>query len=352
MKIAAGSIFSDSWDILPAAVANLVSLGVEDFYLIDHLSQENRGDELSALFADKARVRVARKMTAPFLQGRTMSILAEAARRDGFSHFIPFDSDEFLDISESGGTHPPSLRHWISSEGAGELGGLLVPVINYVQSSAVESFTHSDLASASFIVENYSRPDQEWRDFLVRGGSPLLRPSNPKVLFRLALEEGQEIRAVGEGNHSVKIVDDQHQELILPTSTALRVRHLPYRSRASLSSKRNLGRRRKAAGFDPTIGIQNQLLAARSDSALDALWEQVSYRGEGKMPRLALGRDSALIADPGLASVLQRVQSLEVDLEAWAKSKNRNAEFSPGPDRSSLQEQLFSLALDSPVGFP
>jgi len=352
MKIAAGCVFSDSWEILPAAIANLVSLGVEDFYLIDHMSVRNHGSELRSMFSDYARINLARKISTPFLQGRMMSILAELARRDGFDYFVPFDSDEFLDAHVSCGHAASSIGNLISREGIGEEHGLLMPLVQYVQSVEVQKFTVSSLFSARFIVENTRMGDGLWRKFLSDGGTPLLRPANPKIILNLnRLDDGQ-FYVVTEGNHSIQIGGPNQQNPIIVRSENVCLRHLPYHSQAGLVTKQNLGRRRRDAGFNATIGVQNQNLAELSDSGLKRYWKRVSYQKDETLATGVVGTKIPLIQDSGLASVLERIQSLGIDLDALGQVESRDADVLENCENSRFKEQILSVSIDSPAGFP
>ena len=291
MKICGIACVKDSRELLQATMTHLVLNGISDFYLYDHGSDPALAGALSSAFrAGGVRVRILRKETPRYFQRAMVSALTELARMDGFETALAFDADEFWCSTVPGRT----LVEQISMEMTAGLDALGVPVVNYVQHRGVSAFTVDSLKTCRYAVEPSADPARPARERVDAGAPFVAMPFPAKVIARLACD----IRFT-EGNHGITRSQDESAQA---EASGIVVRHLSLSARGDLAVKREQGRRRIAAGFDPEIGWQLQRLAFRSDEELDAYWDNNSWHlaDDG---RVLVGDYDRLIEDSALVGI-------------------------------------------------
>jgi hypothetical protein len=291
MKICGIACVKDSRELLLATMTHLVLNGISDFYLYDHGSDPALAGALSTAFrAGGVRVRVLRKETPRYFQRAMIGALTELARVDGFDTALAFDADEFWCSTVPGHL----LVEQISIEMTAGLDALRVPVVNYVQHRGVSTFSVDSMRTCRYAVQPCADPARPARERVDAGAPFVAMPFPSKVIARLA----SDIRFT-EGNHSITRSQDEGAQA---EASGIVVRHLSLSARGDLAVKREQGRRRIAAGFDPEVGWQLQRLAFRSDEELDAYWDNNAWHlaDDG---RVLVGDYDRLIEDDALVGI-------------------------------------------------
>lgn len=342
IRISAGVVFRDDWEILKLSIANLCLLGVSRFFVIDHLSNEDRAREVIASLGTSAEITFLKKTTTPFLQGRMMSLLATLAKDEGFDVFIPFDADEFHDAIDGLQTSfSAELESWFSG---GEASHLHLPVRDYVQASDVLVFDGSSLRTATWRVSSELTPS-EWEEYVRRGGSALIHRKRSKIIVRLSGRNAPALPMIEEGSHALESCGDECGEGH-SWSTTLLVRHLPFYAAEVVARKRTHRAGRLAAGFSIEIGLQNNVLQEISDSD-SAIWMRNS-----QTDGFAGDTDVSLDKDDGLIELYRRL--VDSGFTQEKKALRGNSRVKSREDRSSdnLIQKAFEWALDNSIGFP
>ncbi|MEO0024255.1 MAG: hypothetical protein RL196_696 [Actinomycetota bacterium] len=340
-RVAAGTVFYRTEDILVSAIWNLVSQGILDFYLIRH---DEPGTEIETLldeFRGHARIRLVSKTTAPFVQGRMMTFLAQAARADGFDVFVPFDSDEFLQNA----TDAPPLLEQLGVLARSKDVAWLLTCKDLVQESTVDIFSEPHLLSAKFACQKrigFAPSDSAEISHL---GQRFAEPAGQKVIINLNCLPSDNDFHIYEGQHSLYVRSKSTQGRPIET---LAIAHLPYRSRQNLFDRKNQARRRSAAGFGANVGTHQRVHLLASPETLNAQWRELSWVQNESGFSFATPNDAIeLVADESLARVAARIsefgkQALCVEeTQSWNESSS-NQRFA---------QQIIDMAIDSENGF-
>jgi hypothetical protein len=340
VRIAAGTVFYSTETVLMEAMWNLVAQGVTDFFLLCHDSLPTTGD--FAQFAGVANIRLAYKRTDPFLQGRMMTSLAEAAKRSGFDVFIPFDSDEFPASSADTSPLREQVEAWVS---AGESAALAIDYRNYLLPNRVEEFSADKLRLANQTarptkVKNYTNPSV--------GSSSVEIVSDTKIWVNLRLIPEYNRFSITEGSHALYI-DGQLQKPI--RAEGLRMGHLPYAGYQNLIKSKAHASRLQAAGFDKSVGALKYQLCGRDEATVLALWREKSWiEVDGKIRSANPELETEFSYGDDLERAADRIASAR---EATAK---RKAPTQPASDFSKSDPEflqlLLDIAIDSDTGFP
>jgi hypothetical protein len=274
-----------------------------------------------------------------------------------FDVFIPFDSDEFFDADTDG---LPSFSEIICLWALAQKSFTLrIPMHDYVQSSAVDHFSARELSAAEYATVPPIMSTEQSRQLLHAGGSHLRRPQSFKVILNLSLVLPSDGIYISKGNHSAAIITSEGHRGESLLSSALIVRHLPYRSRDEMLSRKSLASRPNEGDYNKILSVHNRLFKSRSAPELDAYWRASSWSISAENASAHLTPATVqLVADPGLAIVLAHILEKGLPTELGdvpptsspaspANSASRPATFQP-----DFREILLSVAVDSPVGFP
>jgi hypothetical protein len=340
LRVAAGTVFFESEDILRLAVWNLVAQGVEDFFFIIHNNVTDAALDILAEFDGHARIRLASKPTAPFLQGRMMSMLAEHARAEGFDVFIPFDSDEFFQPIDGAKPLLDQLTEWFSDD---SVPALALAYTDHLQDTRVEEFTEEALASAKYApVEKPEAKGALADDDISR----FFLHSKQKVIVNLHALPSWGNYFIVEGSHKLEI-DGAYP--VMATSTGIHIAHVPYRSRENLFSRKTQAANRQAAGFGATAAGRLRIIGKADLDAMDLQWRRVTWK---------IGTDGAELAEPNqrlrLVESNQIARCIErIDAAKAAKpSLTRETPAQRAAADAEFANRLFSYAVDAKVGFP
>jgi hypothetical protein len=329
--IAAGGVFSDSWDVIPIVIGNLILGGVKDFFFILHNSDSDLTVELQELFSDSANIHFLLKPSEPFFQGTMMTFLANWARWEGFDIFIPIDSDEFLLSESSEYKVVDFLKKWYQNE---DSLALKVPLMNYVQSKDVYDFNSKTALNSNYLAVARSEAMSETKEAVFSGGSIVNKGTETKVVVKLTPNSSLEI---SEGSHYITSGGDLMEG---DSQGNLFIAHLPYRSRNSMIVKVRGGQNLIRAQFQEDTGWQNQMLVGFNEDELDEIWSRNSFeRGLDGSVRLAKGSDQ-LEFDERLALAIKNVLHT-FDYEHWMllvdQTKNdEHTKFQLGVDVSLI----------------
>lgn len=138
MRLAAGCQFRAADDTLPVVVANLVALGFDLIYLVDHLNESIPLPLLQRLTEGRCQLRVIRKDSVPFAQAGVHSLLMRLAQSAGAHAYLPVDADEFPAPLPGRPSLRETVHRWLVEA---RTGALLLPVQNYVQRRDVDRWT-------------------------------------------------------------------------------------------------------------------------------------------------------------------------------------------------------------------
>lgn len=339
LKVAAGTVFFGSKDILRLAIWNLIAQGIEYFYLIHHDEASDFDKAFVAEFSGRAKIRFANKSTPAFMQGRMVTILAEIARRDGFEVFIPFDSDEFLVNLEGS----PTLLEQLESKliGENEL-GFEIEVVDHIQAIDAVQFSLDALLTAEYVgvssgakLDGVGSINEPLGNFLAR--------ENVKVIVNLRALPEVGSYFLSEGFHHL-VVHGQNARLC--KNHSLEIAHLPYRSLETFALRHLDGIRRDAGGFGTRTSPRNLALWAAGEEQLKQRWREITWVKSG---------DSAVLADGNPQVELVRSGSLR-RVHASVISHSNSAMPGPGSwdevANAKFRQQILDLAIDTSLGFP
>ncbi|MGV3731970.1 MAG: hypothetical protein ACO1N6_01040 [Microcella sp.] len=252
VRLAAGCQFRAADDTLPVVVANLVALGFDLIYLVDHLNESIPLAQLQALTAGRSELRIIRKQTAPYAQSGVHSLLLRMAQNDGAHAYLHVDADEFPAPIAAPAGSPASGASALGTDGrlrdavhawlvrASSI-GLLVPHQNVLQRRDVERWGVETLTAPTRFAlgpaEGIAAADAGY----------FARSPNVRAIVRLE-PGGLADRWVRWGSHRVRArragrVGGQAPVEVSPDLVML---HLPYPSRRALESRR--GFRERASG--------------------------------------------------------------------------------------------------------
>jgi hypothetical protein len=342
MKIAAGSVFFNSEDILPLSIENLVSHGVVDFYLFDHKSTENVVSNILDKLGNRASFHIVKKVSEPFLQGRMMSLLALSALEDGFDLFIPFDADEFLDLD----SYESNLIKVLEKEFEHNSPAILVPERDYIQNSMVEVFSETNLQHIKFATKVEEVSEDLLKDFVLKGGTSLARSKSHKSIINLKKVQENPNFAIAEGSHFIGGIKRKE----LSVAEDLIIRHIPFRSKSALQLKAVDGERRDKAGFKKDVGFHSRKLAYRSQDFLNDYWLLNSYTEVGLDGQVEFESELvSLVADSSFSHVYERILKSRQVAETVITQKYVAATEA---ENKLHNLQILALAIDSPIGFP
>jgi hypothetical protein len=343
IKIAAGTVFYRTEDILVPAMWNLIAQGIHDFYLIRHDQPDEQIDQLLQTFAGHARIRIVSKTTSPFLQGRMMSLLVAAAKADGFDAYIPFDSDEFLQNELGSATVQEQLAEWVSNS---EEIALRIQFTDFVQHNSVENFSETDLLRAKYTgraSKTVAQPQPgQYRQLSLR----LARPADFKVILNLRKLPSESDFFLTEGQHALYLQGQLNSGRLVTTLT---IAHLPYRSRQNLFDRKLQANRRKVAGFGSNVSEHMQIHLEADNDLLEKQWNEISWIEGETGPEFA-DRNPAIeiVADDSLNRVYQRIADYRSSNEPVPVSKD----WIQSEANSRFEQRILDAALDSEIGFP
>ena len=229
VRIAAACVSKNADDILPVLVAHYIRHGVRDFYLVQHGDQPDVSEKLVATMGKLANFTIYHHNNPYFRQAAMTNMLLELARADGCDVFLPFDSDEFFDVTNAERTLGEVLDEWVRSNNGEQL---IVPMFNYLVPRDTEDFGPQTLGRTTHRV----RPkDGVTREQL----SPRMLPLH-KSIARLRGSSAAELANVVLGNHETlgprallsAFEPDVPSIPGTPESYPVVIRHIPWRSRS------------------------------------------------------------------------------------------------------------------------
>ena len=343
VKIAAGCMFYDAWDVLPTTISSLILGGVKDFYLVNHASALDLGSELKNSFKNHARVNVFKKKSIEFNQARIMNLLAKMAQAEGFDVFIPFDSDEFWGTDDLDKALSAEIEMWWNRSSSTTL---KVIEVDYVMDTTVESFSATDLAKVKFRALSH-QVDPEKAKVSIKGGDTYFsRSPSHKSIIRLRDTQGNPTNLnLNEGNH-----DAVGENAIADFSHSLVIRHLPFRSREATLRRAEQGRRRIAAGFPESIGWQNQMISQMDHDEKNDFWlnNSISEDDFNFQAMKLLSSKLRLIPDDSLGKILKKCNEIGIPIEIARISKS--GDKSIDTFENSNWSEIFSTLLDIDFG--
>lgn len=336
-RVAAGSVFYNTSDILPSAIWNLVAQGITDFYFIHHDVESEGCCSSFDQFAGIASITVTHKSTAPFLQGRMFTLIMSAARQAGYEVFLPFDSDEFWQPKAGAA---PLLEQILEFADSDDL-ALAVEYVQLVQKNSVRDFEEANLGDALYrVVPKHLSfiPDPRISNHL--GLS--LNYGEKKVLVNLKnLPEGNSFY-LAEGSHHIlvgdSIVDARRSE-------DLEIGHLGQRSENALSKRYFHKQRRLAGGFSGLTGFHISHFTEGPGGDFKDKWDQTSWvEGDAGIQLVTAHPDIELAETDVAVRALARIQ----------KVRREPAKVSREPlmTANQFKQMLFDFAVDLPYGFP
>lgn len=243
VRLAAGCQFRAADETLPVAVANLVALGFDLIYLVDHLNESIPLAQLQALTAGRSELRVIRKESTPYAQSGVQSLLLRMAQNDGAHAYLHVDADEFP-APIAGGARPSAAR------GSGPVSddrlrdavhawlvrsnsiGLLVPHQNVLQRRDVDRWGVETLAAPTRFALGPAD------GVTVAEAGYFARSPNVRAIVRLE-PGGLADRWVRWGSHRVRTRRTGRVGGLAPVEVApdLVMLHLPYPSRQALEAR-------------------------------------------------------------------------------------------------------------------
>ena len=337
MKVAAGCIFYNSEDIISLTIENLITHGVTDFFLINHASDDNALELIQHKLNGRASIRIINKESKPFLQGRMMSLLAIAAKKEDFNIFIPFDSDEFIDTYDSDNDFKNILLEFSKSQATHNK----VPIIDYVQKVTIMDFVEESLENVRYRAEVKFNENWHKKEYILSGGTGLVSAGSFKVIINLDAIDNFGLFQIQEGNHELIL----GYENFAPINERLVIRHLPFRSMNRTKLRAIQGSRRRIAGFSNEIGFQNQQLELKNEAQLSEYWLRNSWESKNGKVNLAIPSEFVdIIEDFSLAKRLESIR------EARETHRTNSDYFIEILD--SRFQNFFENAIDLMVGFP
>jgi hypothetical protein len=233
IRLAAGCQFRGADDALPIVVANLVSLGFDLIYLIDHLNDSIPLPLLQRIVEGRSELRVIRKETARFSQSGVHSLAMRLAQDAGAHAYVMVDADEFPAPASSAATAPTDFRDavhaWLLDA---TTDALLIPRQNYLQRRDVERWGATTIAAPTHrILGEAVGVRRDSIGFL--GQAPHVR-----AMARLKPGSGMN-RWVRLGAHRVYggTVERHGGTVPMEVSPDLVILHLPYPSRWGLHAR-------------------------------------------------------------------------------------------------------------------
>ena len=340
-KIAAGSVFYNSEDILRFAMWNLVAQGVTNFYFIIHNEVTDEARAILKEFEGFATIRLASKPSAPFLQGRMMTLLAEAARIDGFDYFIPFDSDEFFHPVDDAKPFALELETYFERTQAP---ALALKYVDHLQPTNVETFDETKLETACYTPAPSGAVDGPVEDN--NDISNFFLHHKQKMVVNLGVLPEFGRYAIVEGSHKIEI-DGLYPHLEI--SDSVRIAHVPYRSRAKLFSRKQNAARRAAAGWGQLTAGRLQIISKADEQELDNQWRRVSWQQTPQGVSLVIDNPRLILQE----SVQMNNAKTRIDaaMAATPAQPVESAEQRAAADQA-LVGRLFYLAVDLSLGFP
>lgn len=231
MQLAAGCQFRGADDTLPLVVANLVALGFDLIYLVDHRNEDIPLPLLQRLTEGRCLLRVIRKDSVPFAQAGVHSLLMRLAQAAGAHAYLPLDADEFPAPLVGGPPVRETVHRWLVEA---RTGALMLPVQNHLQRRDIDRWTidaidapvHRVIGAAQGVARS---------SIGYFGRAPTV-----KALARL-VPNGLADRWVRFGGHQVyqRVGARRGEPVAAEVSPDLVLLHLPFSSRHALDARRS-----------------------------------------------------------------------------------------------------------------
>ncbi len=228
VRIAAACVCKDSADILPLLVAHYIRHGIRDFYIAFHGDDPAVSDALVASLGGLANFTVFHHNNPIFHQAAITNMLLELARADGCDVFVPFDSDEFYEPTDTSRSLVDVLHEWVT-QGRGEQ--ILVPMYNYFSPRDTQRFTSRTLARMTHRIDmkrGIAKDDLNSRFWWLYKSISRLRDIPKASITNVVIGNHQTLRGREDVERSVV---DTPREPTLPDEFDLVIRHIPWRSR-------------------------------------------------------------------------------------------------------------------------
>lgn len=279
-KVAGLCMVRDSVDIVPFLCGHYLRMGVDHLHFVDDGSTDGTYDLLKALARRTGKIEVSRVVSTEVVQRATVETMANGLIDRGFRFILPFDADEFWNISP---------RHLAELGQAGDDQMIVGRWINFVQR---RSATYPAPLSIYGAVHRFAPSLTATYEEVVRKTKPWLAVSLEKIAFA-----SRSPVTVLLGQHA--LVDGP------PCSRApYEIFHLPLRSRTEIEKRGlNYEPRRVAVRHDPDESWQSAFhreLVISDD--VDAAWAANSADGNGRAD--VFGRPTPLIRDTRLRTLL------------------------------------------------
>jgi glycosyltransferase involved in cell wall biosynthesis len=282
------SMVRNEADIIALNVLHHLSLGLDGYLIIDNGSSDGTDRVLQKLATDK-RVRWS-KDNSPYQQSEFITQLAREVFKCGGDWVVPIDADEFWHIPQG------SFKAVLTASTAG---ALCVQVVNFIQR----------------VEQKYPSPDALL--FMTRRA---LHPVGPIERCRELVESRQiayvemmyppkwisrasaQIK-IAAGNHDVSGVDGPHED-----TSQIVILHAPLRSRATLNSKADHGRRVEQISHDPESHWHLRRFRCLQDAeGLDQEWRANSYANDTLD---FYGIERKVIFDPRLRAEIMKAKKI------------------------------------------
>lgn len=329
MRLAAGCQFRGADDTLPIVVANLVSLGFDLIYLVDHRNDGLPLPLLQRLTDGRCALRVIRKSTETYAQSGVHSLLLRMAQTEGAHAYLHVDADELLAPVPS--TRPSAdgqaasdaeflrevVHRWLSSSASI---GLLIPHQNVLQRRDVGRWGVTTITVPNRIAIGPA-------DGIDAADAGYFATA-PKVRAMVRLAPGtRRPRWVRWGSHRVYGRVTAGGSLASEVSPDLVMLHLAYPSRAALEQRLRL---RRSAEARPT----------ENRGSTTVRWEDVSLPADGDDPHP--GPPVRTVPTTSFSELRDRLEATGL-LAILADEALAAQSVTPAPSESDL---IFSAAAD------
>ena len=280
-KLAGICVVRNARDLIGLACAHYLRIGFGHIRIIDDGSTDGTYDLLCRLARKEKRVSVSQVSNTEFHQAELMSEMANDLIRDGYSMILPFDADEFWNVSG------PALEARYARHSEITFLGNWVNFVNNEQAMNPRPFYLLGIKYRAPVLDDADETT------ITQFKRPWVCSTLPKIGFKttrpVELRKGQHALTVGPSERDSNLYE---------------VFHVPLRSRSELF-KRALDREPRVAPLreHPSTGFQSSFhRRAFLDGRVDDVWRANSADWNGFLD--CYGRPVALEHDNRLRTLI------------------------------------------------
>lgn len=261
VKVFGISMVRNEVDIIRVNVLHHLSLGLDSLLIVDNGSSDGTNRQLQRLSRDE-RVRWHRD-DSPYWQSEIITGLAREAFRSGADWVVPIDADEFWWAPGR------NFREVLARSTAG---AIRVEVVNFVQRRDQERASPEALLYMTRRVAQPIGPAERCQELVESRQIAFVEMMYPPKWISRASETIE----IAAGNHAVSGVEGQCAD-----TDEIICLHAPIRSRSSLGTKADIGRRLEEAGWPEGMGWHaRRWRRLQKEGGLDEEWAANSYAGD------------------------------------------------------------------------